>query len=91
MASADDLQAYARRGREARRSRERLQAAEREVRARDSANERVAISMRGALAKTIAAAAAGHYEVAARLARELEPAAPDDQNKGAHPEPRRRT
>jgi hypothetical protein len=81
MASAADMQAYARRGREARSARERVQAAEREVRARDSANERVAISMRGALARTSAAAAAGHYEVAARLARELELAAPNDRTK----------
>ena len=84
MASADDVQAYARRGRDARRARERVQAAEREVRARDSTNERVAIAMRGALAKTIAAAAAGHYEVAARLAQELERAPPEEGTKGEH-------
>jgi hypothetical protein len=90
MASADDVQAYARRGREVRSARERVQAAEREERARDSANQRVVISMRGALAKTIAAAAAGHYEVAARLAQDLELAPPDDRTKGAHSEPRRR-
>ena len=89
MASGDDVQAYARRGREARRARERVQTAEREVRARDIANERVAISMRGALAKTIAAAAAGHYEVAARLAQELELAPPSDRTNERHGEPRR--
>ena len=60
MASADDVRAYARRGREARTSRERAHAAEREVGARGRANERVAISLRGALAKAIAVAAAGH-------------------------------
>lgn len=85
MASADDVQAYARRGREARTARERAQAAEREIRARDCANERVAISIRGALGKTIAAAAAGRYELAARLAKDLEQCHDDPKEERCDP------
>jgi hypothetical protein len=72
VASAEDVGAYARRGRDARDARRRREAAYRDARTREQVHERVIMSTRQALAKTIAAAAGGHYELDARLAEELD-------------------
>jgi hypothetical protein len=72
MASAEDVSAYARRGREKRAASERRSDAAKEARARERATEQMATLGRVALAESIAAAARGEYKVAARLARELE-------------------
>jgi hypothetical protein len=71
MASLEYVRTYAQLGREARGARERRASAERERRARECAAEEAVVSP-ASLAKTIAAAAAGRYVLAAQLAQELE-------------------
>jgi hypothetical protein len=71
MASLEYVRTYAQLGREARGARERRASAERERRARERAAEEAVVSP-ASLAKTIAAAAAGRYHLAAQLAQELE-------------------
>jgi hypothetical protein len=79
MASAESVRAYAQREHEAHAARERQEFAERERRARERVTARAVMATRAgpagaALAKTLALAAAGRYEVAAQLAAELEQA-----------------
>jgi len=77
MACAEYVGEYARRGREEQAARMQRESAERERYARERALARETARARtgaagAVLAKTIAAAAAGRYEVATRLAKELE-------------------
>jgi hypothetical protein len=72
VARVTDVKAYAQRGRDFRRGHDRRRLAAREARARERATDRTAMSMREALAETIAAAAEGRYELAAQLAHRIE-------------------